>query len=158
MTSNNKEGLSHLLFYTNDGTDLNSWGKGEKAPVFSSENSSKGSSEKEKTFSDAELCSWANKDYLKKDHSVDTGASIRSISDGNREITITDSTGKVLDKYTVDPKTGKGTNSAGETVDLPQTGCNSMTNLLAVFGALAMIVFGAFAVKASGVLRRREDI
>ena len=158
MTSNNKEGLSHLLFYTNDGTDLNSWDKGEKAPVFSSENSSKGSSEKEKTFSDAELCSWANKDYLKKDHSVDTGASIRSISDGNREITITDSTGKVLDKYTVDPKTGKGTNSAGEMVDLPQTGCNSMTNLLAVFGALAMIVFGAFAVKASGVLRRREDI
>ena len=34
ISENNREGLSHLLFYTNDGTDLNSWTKGEKSPVF----------------------------------------------------------------------------------------------------------------------------
>ena len=34
ISENNREGLSHLLFYTNDGTDLNSWTKGENSPVF----------------------------------------------------------------------------------------------------------------------------
>ena len=37
MTENNKEGLSHLLFYTNDGTDLNAWVMGDTAPVFGTE-------------------------------------------------------------------------------------------------------------------------
>ena len=34
MTENNKEGLSHFLFYTGDGSDLNSWTMGTKAPEF----------------------------------------------------------------------------------------------------------------------------
>jgi hypothetical protein len=34
MTENNKEGLSHFLFYTGDGSDLNSWTMGIKAPEF----------------------------------------------------------------------------------------------------------------------------
>ena len=37
MTENNKEGLSHFLFYTGDGSDLNSWVKGERSPVFKNE-------------------------------------------------------------------------------------------------------------------------
>ncbi|MCR4794329.1 MAG: LPXTG cell wall anchor domain-containing protein [Ruminococcus sp.] len=100
MMSNNKEGLSHLLFYTNDGTDLNSWSKGDKSPEFASENS-------------------------------------------NTE--------------TVDPETGKDVNSANEAGDLPQTGINSMYKLFTILGAFMMIVIGAFAVKSSGAVRRRED-
>ena len=34
MTENNKEGLSHFLFYTGDGSDLNTWTKGRTSPVF----------------------------------------------------------------------------------------------------------------------------
>ncbi len=34
MSESNKEGLSHFLFYTGDGSDLNSWTKGESSPVF----------------------------------------------------------------------------------------------------------------------------
>ena len=34
MTENNKEGLSHFLFYTGDGSDLNTWTKGSCSPVF----------------------------------------------------------------------------------------------------------------------------
>ena len=37
MTENNKEGLSHFLFYTGDGSDLNTWVKGETSPVFGSD-------------------------------------------------------------------------------------------------------------------------
>jgi LPXTG-motif cell wall-anchored protein len=65
--------------------------------------------------------------------------------------------GKVLDKYTVDPKTGKGTDSEGKAVDLPQTGNNSVTNLLILLGAVMFMVTGAFAVRASERFRRRED-
>jgi hypothetical protein len=38
MTENNKEGLSHSLFYTGDGSDLNTWTKGKNSPVFSRAN------------------------------------------------------------------------------------------------------------------------
>ena len=80
-----------------------------------------------------------------------------SDDNGNYEITITDKTGKVLDKYTIDPKTGTGTNSADEAVDLPQTGNNSMTDLFMVLSAVMTTVIGAFAVKISGICRRRKD-
>ncbi|WP_028521249.1 FMN-binding protein [Ruminococcus flavefaciens] len=153
MTENNKEGLSHQLFYTNDGSDLNSWVKAESSPVFVEENAE----EKPDIASDEELCEWAEKDYQKKNGVKDTKAAITGNDKGEREITITDKTGKVLDKYTVDPKTGKGTDSEGKAVDLPQTGNNSVTNLLILLGAVMFMVTGAFAVRASERFRRRED-
>ncbi len=52
---------------------------------------------------------------------------------------------------------GTGTNSADEAVDLPQTGNNSMTDLLMVLSAVMSAVIGVFAVKISGIVRRRED-
>ena len=80
------------------------------------------------------LCSWAVNDYQSKKKVTDTSASKKRDSDGEREITITNSKGKVLDKYTVYPKTGKGVNSANEAVDLPQTGTNSMYRLFIILG------------------------
>ncbi|MCR4640221.1 FMN-binding protein [Ruminococcus sp.] len=156
MMSNNKEGLSHLLFYTNDGTDLNSWSKGDKAPVFASENYVE-ADDKDNIASDEELCSWAVNDYQSKNKVTDASASIKRTSDGDREISITDSKGNVLDKYTVDPETGKGVNSANEPVNLPQTGNNSMYRLFIILGAFMMIGLGMICIKGSMKVRRREE-
>ena len=153
MTENNKEGLSHQLFYTNDGSDLNSWVMGESSPEFGEEIIE----EKPDIASDEELCEWAEKDYQKKNGVKYTNAVISSDENGRRVITISDKSGKVLDKYTIDPKTGKGSDSDGEAVDLPQTGNNSMTNLFILLGAIMSVIMGAFAIRASGVIRRRED-
>ena len=71
--------------------------------------------------------------------------------------TLTDENGNVLDIYTVDPKTGTGTDSSNAEVNLPQTGNNSMTNWLLCVGAAMFMAFGFGAVKASGVLKRKED-
>ena len=65
--------------------------------------------------------------------------------------------GNVLDTYIIDPKTGEGTNSANEAVSLPQTGNNSMTNILMVFGALIMIVIGLAVVLKSGIFDLRKE-
>ena len=158
MMSNNKEGLSHLLFYTNDGTDLNSWSNGDKAPEFASGTSNtEAVDDKDNIASDEELCSWANKDYQSKNKVTDTSASIKRTADGEREITITDSKENVLDKYTVDPETGKGINSANEAVDLPQTGINSMYTLFVILGAFMMIGLGILCIKGSMKVRRREE-
>jgi LPXTG-motif cell wall-anchored protein len=158
MMSNNKEGLSHLLFYTNDGTDLNSWSKGDKAPVFASGNSNtEAVDDKDNIASDEQLCSWVVNDYQRKNKVTDTSASIKRTADGDRVITITDSKGNVLDKYTVDPKTGKGVNSANEAVDLPQTGINSMYTLFGILGAFMMIGLGIICIKDSMKVRRREE-
>lgn len=156
MMSNNKEGLSHLLFYTKDGTDLNSWSKGEKAPVFVPENAVL-PDEKDNIASYEELCDWANKDYQNRNKTADTSASIKPGTDGNIEVTITDTTDKVLDKYTIDPKTGKGVNSADEAVDLPQTGNNSLTNILIVTIAFVMLGLGLICIKLSMTIRRKEE-
>ncbi|WP_295079645.1 FMN-binding protein [Ruminococcus sp.] len=92
-----------------------------------------------------------------KNKVTDTSASIKRTADGDREITITDSKGNVLDKYTVDPQTGKGVNSANEAVDLPQTGINSMYKLFIIFGAFMMIGLGILCIKGSMTARRREE-
>ena len=70
---------------------------------------------------------------------------------------LTDENGNVLDVYTVDPKTGTGTDSSNAEVNLPQTGNNSMTNWLLCVGAAMFMAFGFGAVKASGVFKRKED-
>ena len=63
----------------------------------------------------------------------------------------------MLDVYTIDPLTGVGTDTEGETVDLPQTGNNSMSSLALAFGAFAMIGIGMAAVVGSGVMKKKEE-
>ena len=84
-------------------------------------------------------------------------ATIAARSEGAYEITLTDENGGVLDVYSVDPKTGVGTDSSDTEVNLPQTGNNAMTNWLLCVGAALFMAFGFGAVKASGVLKRKED-
>lgn len=167
MTANSKEGLSHLLFYTNDGSDLNIWSAGENSPGFGTETAavtttsaanttttSTSVSETtitEKTIhaTDEELCEWAGNDYQSKHGTKYTNAVMSVMDDGKYEITITDKTGKVLDKYIIDPETGKGTDSADNEIDLPQTGNNSPTDMLMAVLAFMLMGLGIFGIKVS---------
>ena len=108
-------------------------------------------------IADEDLCSWAINDYQKKAGIVPANAEITARSENAYEITLTDLNGNVLDIYTVDPKTGTGTDSSNAEVNLPQTGNNAMTNWLLCVGAALFMAFGFGAVKASGVLKRKED-
>ena len=108
-------------------------------------------------IADEDLCSWALNDYLKKTGVIAVNAEITARSEEACEITLTDENGNVLDIYTVDPKTGTGTDSSNAEVNLPQTGNNSMTNWLLCVGAALFMAFGFGAVKASGILKRKED-
>ena len=108
-------------------------------------------------IADEDLCSWAINDYQKKTGITPANAEITSRSEDAYEITLTDENGNVLDIYTVDPKTGTGTDSSNAEVNLPQTGNNAMTNWIVFFGAVLFLGFGFGAVKASGVLKRKEE-
>ena len=44
-----------------------------------------------------------------------------------------------------------------ENINLPQTGDNSMTNWLTAFAAIMSTIMGLIAIKASGIIRRKED-
>ena len=88
---------------------------------------------------------------------IAVNAEITARSENAYEITLTDLNGNVLDVYTVDPKTGTGTDSSNTEVNLPQTGNNVMTTWFLCIGAMLFLAFGFGAVKASGVCRRKED-
>ena len=68
------------------------------------------------------------------------------------EIILKDASGNVLDVYTIDPQTGKGTNSANEAVDLSQVESSTMTNLIIALASFMMLVFGSAAGMISKVL------
>ena len=59
--------------------------------------------------------------------------------------------------YVMDHLSGIGTNQDGEEINLPQTGNNSMTNLLVALGAFLLTGFGCFALKQSGMLGRKKE-
>ena len=106
--------------------------------------------------SDDEFARWAIKDYQDKTGITAASAEVASISDEEYTIVLKDADGNILDTYTINPETGIGTDSSNAMVNLPQTGNNSTRNLLTAIGAVLMIVFGAVAVKFSGVLNRRK--
>ena len=102
------------------------------------------------------LCHRAEKDFERKSDLI-VATTECEVVDNKCIITLKDIDENVLDVYTIDPKTGMGTNSVGEEVDLPQTGNNSMKNWLYAFGSMFMIGLGAIAVKSSGFIRRKKD-
>lgn len=106
--------------------------------------------------SNDEFCQWAINDYKNTTDVTAANAELVENVDGMYEITLSDEEGKVLDTYTINPDTGVGTNSANEEVNLPQTGNNSMKNILLAVFSLILIGFGFCVVKISGVIRRDE--
>ncbi|HRR77564.1 MAG TPA: LPXTG cell wall anchor domain-containing protein [Ruminococcus sp.] len=65
---------------------------------------------------------------------------------------------KELDSYTEAAAIDSGEITSDENmVNLPQTGNNSLKNLLLAVGAFMLTCFGFVAVMKSGVIRRRRD-
>ena len=108
-----------------------------------------------KIADDQEICKWAVKDYEKRTNEAVVGYDITSVSDTEYEIILKDYNGDVLDVYNIDSSSGKGTNSADQAIDLPQTGNNSVTVWLALLGSLILIVIGIISMKYSFIIRRR---
>ena len=105
--------------------------------------------------SDEELRNWAINDYKFKNKPKGiVNAVINKTATGQYELTLTDDSENVLDVYVIDPVTGIGTDSNNEEVNLPQTGNNSLKDLLIAFGGFMATGFGLLALKKS---RRKEE-
>ncbi|MBD5142136.1 MAG: hypothetical protein HDT22_00755 [Ruminococcus sp.] len=76
-------------------------------------------------------------------------ASSSALENGQYEITLTDEKETVLDIYIINPVTGIGTNSKNEEINLPQTGNNSLKNLLISINALLATGFGYEKIRNS---------
>ena len=108
--------------------------------------------------SDEELCNWAINDYKSKNKPKGIVKAIINKLDGSQyEITLIDDSENLLDIYSIDPVTGIGTNSSDKEINLPQTGNNSLKNLLIAFGGLMATAFGFLTVKSSGMIRRKKN-
>ncbi len=104
------------------------------------------------------LCEMALNDYEKKNGTRPENAAAVTNEDGTVTIQLSDVyNGHVstADYYTVDPKTGIGTNAAGEAVNLPQTGNNDPVGAASAAAAVVLTITGAFFAVRS--LRKKED-
>ena len=105
-----------------------------------------------KNITQNDFMNWAKKDYESKTGITPFCADLSENADGIYEITLTDENGNILDVYTVAPSTAKGTDQAGEEVNLPQTGYSNIYKVIVSFATL-MIVSGATMV----VKTRKEN-
>ena len=107
--------------------------------------------------SDKKLCEWAENDYQNKNGFSSINTFVQETETRDYEIIITDKSGNVLEIYTINPETGKGVNSEGEEVNLPQTGNNSFGRIIIIISSLVLIGVGLIAMYASGILRRKKN-
>ena len=107
--------------------------------------------------SDEELGDWSVNDYNSKHDIPAVSAEITETPDGQYQITLTDDSENVLDVYEINPENGIGTDSKNNEVNLPQTGNNSLTNMIIALGSLIMTASGFVAVKSSGIIRRKKN-
>ena len=105
-------------------------------------------------LSEQTLCDWAKWDYCFKTGKT-VKASVVSSKDGKVTIALTDPDGNQVDTYVVDAADGIGTDAAGAEVNLPQTGNNSMADIMLAAAAFMMLAAGAAAVY--GASRRRKE-
>ena len=108
-------------------------------------------------YSFDELCEMASKDYEKRTGIKPDSVNARLSADGKVIIELTDEDYNPLDTYTVDPVSGKGSNSADEKIDLPQTGNNAPASAAMAAAAVMMMMTGAVLTGKSGIFRRKEE-
>ena len=97
------------------------------------------------------------RDYFVKTGKNATVSDATIANDGTYSYELKDEAGNVVDKYTIDPATGKGTDSKGNEVSLPQTGMNSLGTVATAAGAAMLMLTGAIAAYGSGVLRKKKE-
>jgi predicted lactoylglutathione lyase len=107
--------------------------------------------------SDDDLCKWSIKDYKKKTGKSAENTEITVNQNGMYEISITDNSGNLLDTYTINPENGKGKNSKGEEVNLPQTGNNSVGTAVATTSAFVLTITGVLAIIKSGIFNKKRE-
>ncbi|MDE6665053.1 MAG: LPXTG cell wall anchor domain-containing protein, partial [Ruminococcus sp.] len=113
--------------------------------------------------SDEELCNWSVFDYNyknsenNKNATIAVSAEITEKSDNQYLISIKDNSDNILDVYEINPENGIGTDSNSGEVNLPQTGNNSLTNIIIALAALMMTIAGFTAIKFSEIFRRKEN-
>ncbi|MBQ9907980.1 MAG: LPXTG cell wall anchor domain-containing protein, partial [Oscillospiraceae bacterium] len=109
-------------------------------------------------YSAEKLMEMAKKDYQQKTGILPANAHTMTNYGGTVTVVLEDANGEALDAYTVDPETGIGERFSNEsTVNLPQTGNNSLRTMLMMIGAFMLTACGFFAVRKSGMLRRRNN-
>lgn len=101
----------------------------------------------------SQMAGMAETDYTAKNEKAPAKSELKNNLDGSFSVILSDDNGEVLDKYTFDPKTGKGNNNNGDDIDLPQTGMSGTYKVLAGIAAL-MSVTGIALVKKN----RKEDL
>lgn len=110
-----------------------------------------------KVCSIIELAHWAVKDYERNNNTDADICATGNDDEGNVIVHICDVLRPDEDMiYTIDPFTGKGTNENGETVNLPQTGNNSLDLLMMLAGSATLICLGLFMVKRSNKKEANE--
>ncbi|MBP0968387.1 MAG: hypothetical protein J5722_12190 [Oscillospiraceae bacterium] len=113
---------------------------------------------KEPKYSAEKLMEMAKKDYQQKTGILPANAHTMTNLGGTVTVVLEDENGEALDAYTVDPETGIGERFSDQsTVNLPQTGNNSLKTLMMMLGAFLLTVCGFLAVRKSGMLRRRNN-
>ena len=116
--------------------------------------------EGEKDFSDVynfDNLSNLFKEYYKLDDAPEPETTTDIASPTTETSTVSTDKGNVLDTNTIDPATGKGKDSKGNNVDLPQTGINSMKKVAAAAVAVSFMTIGAGLAYVSGVGRKKKD-
>lgn len=105
-----------------------------------------------------EIYDMAVNDYKRKT-GIETQCSGYGYDEENSKLDLflTDENYEKVVTYTIDPRTGKGKTSTEVAVDLPQTGINSLRNLLTIIGSFMMIALGAATVKLSSNRRYRKS-
>ena len=105
---------------------------------------------------DKTLLEWAANDYQGKTGTAVTAVPVEKL-DGTLAVALKDSEGNHVDSYNIDTATGIATNDAGEEVNLPQTGNNSMADIMLAAAAFMMLAAGAAAVYGASRRRKEDD-
>lgn len=112
----------------------------------------------ERKYTNEQLIEMAVKDYQKSTCILAADAHSMENYGGSVTVVLKDANGEDFDAYTVDPDTGIGERfSDKQIVNLPQTGNFSLKTQLLAISAFLLTGFGIFAVRGSGMLRRKND-
>ena len=96
-------------------------------------------------------------DYEQKNGSRPANASAFVDANGMVNVQLSNERDYPMATYIVDPVTAKGTDTNGNTVDLPQTGNTSTTAAAVAGSALLLTVGGLFTMLKSGMLRKKDE-
>ena len=153
--------------WTKDGTENREWweisvkdGKMSWNALRANEDGSTYTStfEMQKFITPERMWEMAVKDYQKKHGNVAvTAENGKKNLDGTVEVILKDEAGNIVETYTVDARTGVGTDSKQNAVNLPQTGINGMGAVAAVGSAVLMTAAGAWMMFRSS-RKKDEDV